>query len=74
MIIKVKIQPNSKENKIVETLEDGSLKIKIKAPQIEGKANKELIKFLSEEFKVAKSCITIKNGELSRSKTIEILK
>ena len=36
MIIKVKIQPNSKENKIVETLEDGSLKIKIKAPQIEG--------------------------------------
>lgn len=74
MIIKVKIQPNSKENKITETLEDGTLRIKIKAPQIEGKANKELINFLSEEFKIAKSCIIIKTGASSRNKTIEILK
>lgn len=73
MILKVQIQPNAKENKIV-TFKDNILKIKIKAPQIEGKANKALIDFLSEEFKVAKSCITIKSGMLSKNKIIEITK
>ncbi len=73
MILKVQIQPNAKENKIL-TFKDNILKIKIKAPQIEGKANKALIDFLSEEFKVAKSCIVIKSGMLSKNKIIEIIK
>lgn len=73
MIIKVKIHPNSKENKIIKE-DDEFLELKIKAPAIENKANKELIDFLSEHFNVSKSLITIKSGEHSKNKTININK
>ena len=71
MIIKVKIHPNSKENKII-TQSDSFLELKIKAPAIENKANKELIDFLSEHFNVNKSSIRIKSGEHSKNKLIDI--
>ncbi len=73
MILKVNVQPNSKENKIIE-FKDNILKVKIKAPQIEGKANKALIDFLSEEFNVPKSCINIKSGIFAKTKIVEIIK
>ena len=66
--LKVKAQPNSSKNKIAGLYGD-ALKINIKAPAVEGAANKELIKFLSKEFKVPKSEIKIK-GENSKQKTI----
>jgi uncharacterized protein (TIGR00251 family) len=72
MILNIKIQPNSKENKVVESVEN-TLKIKIKSPAIEGKANKELVEFLSEYYNVPKSLIAIKSGLNSRNKIIEIL-
>jgi len=67
---KVKAQPNSSKNKIAGVYDD-SIKINIKAPAVEGAANKELIKFLSKEFKVSKSDIIIK-GETSKRKTITL--
>ena len=70
-IYKIKVIPNSKINKIVEQKHD-FLKIKLTAPAREGKANKALITFLSQEFKIAKSEIRIIKGEKSREKTIKI--
>jgi len=67
---KVKAQPNSSINKIAGIYDD-SIKINIKAPAVEGAANKELIKFLSKEFKLSKSDINIK-GETSKRKTITL--
>jgi uncharacterized protein (TIGR00251 family) len=64
----VKAQPNSSKNKIAGPYGE-SLKINIKAPAVEGAANKELIKFLSKTFKIAKSDIIIK-GETSKRKQI----
>ncbi|GAB6074087.1 DUF167 domain-containing protein [Nautilia lithotrophica] len=66
--LKVKAQPNSSKNKIAGKYAD-SLKINIKAPAVEGAANKELIKFISKEFKTAKSDIQIK-GETSKQKIL----
>jgi uncharacterized protein (TIGR00251 family) len=59
--IKIKAQPNSSKNKIAGLYGENSLKVNIKAPAVEGAANKELIKFLSKEFKVAKSEVELKN-------------
>ena len=64
----IKAQPNSSKNKIAGIYGD-SLKVNIKAPAVEGAANKELIKFLSKEFKVPKSEIEIK-GETSKRKVL----
>jgi len=66
--INIKVQPNSSQNKIAGIYGD-SIKINVKAPAVEGKANKELIKFISKTFKVPKSEILIK-GETSKKKQI----
>ncbi|QOV22319.1 DUF167 domain-containing protein [Anabaenopsis elenkinii] len=68
---RVKVKPNSKEQKIEEQ-SDGSLTVKLKSAPVDGKANEELIKLLSENFNVSKSRIRIKSGLSSRQKLIEI--
>lgn len=67
----VKVVPRTSRNK-VETLEDGSLKVKLTSPPVDGKANEALITVLAEYFKVKKSTISILVGHESRNKIIEI--
>ena len=68
VILNIKAQPNSSKNKIAGVYGD-AIKINIKAPAVEGAANKELIKFLSKTFKVPKSEIELK-GETSKQKKV----
>jgi len=68
---KVKVKPNSKQQKIEEQ-PDGSLTVHLKSPPVDGKANEELIKLLSEKFDVPKSYIRIQSGLSSRQKLVEI--
>ncbi|WP_353933166.1 DUF167 domain-containing protein [Okeanomitos corallinicola TIOX110] len=68
---KVKVKPNSKQQKIIEQ-EDGSLIVNLKSPPVDGKANEELIKMLAKKFNVPKSSIRIKSGLSSRQKLVEI--
>ena len=68
----LKITPRSSKNEIIGELQGGIIKIKLKAPPVDGEANKELIKFLSREWKIPKSKINITKGQTSRTKIIEI--
>lgn len=68
---RVKVKPNSKQQKITEEV-DGSLIVNLKSPPVDGKANEELIRLLADKYDVPKSCITIKSGLTSRQKLIEI--
>lgn len=70
--IKVKITPCSSKNEIAEEMSDGTIKIRLKAPPVDGEANEELIKFLSKEWKIPKSNIIIKSGKTSKNKTLII--
>ena len=67
----IKAQPNASKNKIVGPYGD-ALKIAIKAPAVEGAANKELVKFLSKTFKVSKSDIMFVGGETSKRKRLRL--
>lgn len=71
MILQVYIQPGAKKNEIVG-LHNGALKIKIKAPPVDGKANETLIDFLADFFGVPKKRLEIISGEKSRNKKISI--
>ena len=71
ILLRIKAVPNSSINKIAGTQED-ALRIKIKAPAVEGAANKELIKFLSKTLRIAKSDITILKGETSKVKSVQL--
>lgn len=67
----VKVLPRSSRNEIAGE-EGEALKIKLNAPPVDGEANKALIAFLADTFKVPKSGVAIIKGETSRHKLVEI--
>lgn len=69
--IVVQVQPNAKRNEVLG-FEDGVLHIRIAAPPVKGKANRELIDFLGRLIGVNKASITIEKGLTSRRKVIAI--
>jgi len=70
-IITIYVQTNARRNEVVG-FEEGVLRVKIAAPPVKGKANKELIDFLSQLLGVSKGSITIEKGHTSRRKVIAI--
>ncbi len=69
--ISLRVQPNAPRSEAV-SLADGVFKIRIAAPPVEGKANRELIAFLSQKLGISKSSVTIVRGHTSRNKIIDI--
>jgi uncharacterized protein (TIGR00251 family) len=66
----IKAQPNASKSEIVGLYDDETLKIRIKAPAVEGAANEELIRLLSKSFKVPKSQIVFRAGNKSKLKMV----
>lgn len=71
IVFNVKLVPNSSFSKVVDFTEE-YVRIKISAPPIENKANKELIEFCSDVFDVNKSKLKIISGEKSKVKKVLI--
>ncbi len=69
--IRIKAQPAASKTHFCEIYGEDAIKIRIKAPAVEGAANKELVKFLAKSFKVSKSDILFKSGQQSKIKIIE---
>jgi uncharacterized protein len=67
----VKVTPNAGCSEITGFKED-VLQLRIAAPPDKGKANKELVDFLSEQMGVKKSSIAIVRGLTSRNKILSI--
>ncbi|HFQ60953.1 MAG TPA: YggU family protein [Epsilonproteobacteria bacterium] len=68
--LRIKAQPNASKSEFAEVYGEDAIKIRIKAPAVEGAANKELVKFLSKSFKVPKSDIIFKTGQNSKVKIV----
>lgn len=75
-LLHIKTNPNSSKNKIGDIFCDEKnqeyLKISVSAVAEDGKANDELIIFLSKTIKVPKSKIEILRGHNSRLKLLKI--
>jgi len=71
--ITVRVTPRTAKNEIHDILDDGTVKIRLTAPPVEGKANKELIKFLSSVLDIPPSSIEILAGQTSHDKLVSIL-
>lgn len=69
----ISARPASGCNEITGVFDD-TLKVKIKAPAVEGAANKELVKYLAKLFKVPKSDVRFVSGETSKRKRIRFPK
>ena len=69
--ISVRVHPNAARNKVVGVT-DRVWQVRVSAPPVKGKANKELITFLSGILGVGKSQIDIIRGHTTRNKVIAI--
>ena len=69
--ITLRVQPNAKRNELLK-FEDGVLHVRVAAPPVKGKANRELIDFLSRSLGVSRGSITIEKGLTSRTKVIAV--
>ena len=69
--IRVHVIPNAKIDKVMG--EHGeAIKIKLRAPALDGKANAALRSFLAEKLSILQRAIVLEHGEKSRDKAIRI--
>jgi len=71
MLLNIKVIPSASKSGVVG--EKNLLKVYVKSPPVEGKANRELLEVLAEHFRVKKSDIEILRGATSRKKLIKIV-
>lgn len=69
--IRVKVQPRASKNQVAGFME-GSVKLRLTAPPVDGAANKACCEFLAGLFGVAKNKVEIIQGQTGRNKTIRI--
>lgn len=71
--IAVRVTPRASKNEIAEILNDGTIKIRLTAPPVDGKANEALIAFLADIFGVNTSKLDIVAGFSGRDKLITVM-
>lgn len=71
IIFKVQVVPRSSRSEVVGE-HNGSLRVRIAAPPVEGAANEELIRILAKTFNVSRSAVKILSGHNSKVKQIGI--
>ncbi len=69
--ISIRVYPGTARNEVVG-FSDGVLRVRISAPPVKGRANRELVAFLSRLLGVSRNSISIIKGHTSRNKIIAI--
>ena len=67
----IKVKPGAKKNEVIGW-RDGVLHARVKAPPVEGAANREAVKLLARYFGVTPSSVEITGGHKSRYKRVVI--
>lgn len=71
LILTLHIQPGAKKTEICG-LHGDALKVRLAAPPVDGKANAALLAFIADLLGVAKSRVSLKSGQTSRRKVVEV--
>jgi len=71
LIFKVRVVPRASRSEIVGE-HDGVLRVRIAAPPVDGAANEELVRLLSQLFGLPRGAIEISAGHSSKMKTVKV--
>lgn len=71
MRINIKVHARSKRESITE-LPDGSFKVEVKAPPVDGAANEAICELIASHFKVHKRDVEVVLGSTNNKKVVEI--
>lgn len=69
VVLNLRIVPRASKNEVAGTMGD-TLKIRLQAPPVEGKANEALIRFLAEKLAVPARGVALLAGSTSRQKRV----
>jgi uncharacterized protein (TIGR00251 family) len=69
----VRVTPRASKTTFGGVLEDGTVRVRISAPPLEGRANTALIKFLAKVLGVNRSRVEIVAGEKGLDKILSII-
>ena len=71
VIFPVRVQPRASKDEIAGVM-GGMLKVRLRAPALEGRANDALCEYLAELLKTPKAAVRILSGHHSRRKRVEV--
>jgi uncharacterized protein (TIGR00251 family) len=71
--LSVRVTPRARKTEVTGIRDDGTLKVRVTSPPVDGKANAALIKFLAEILGVRKRSVEIVAGHRGLDKLISIL-
>ena len=69
--LELKVIPNAPRTVVAGWLGD-ALKVKVRAPALEGRANDALLEFLAAELALPRRAVTLLRGDKSRHKVVAI--
>ena len=67
----VRVIPRASKSEVVGEF-DGSLKVKIAAPPVDGAANEEVVKMIAKAFSRPRADVEILSGQTSRTKRLRV--
>jgi len=71
ILLQLHVQPGASKTELAG-LHGDALKIRVASPPAEGKANRELVRFLAETLGVPRGNIVVVRGESGRRKTVAV--
>lgn len=70
--IVVQVVPRASKTEVAGMYGDEALRIRLNAPPVDGKANRELVRFVAESLGVPERAVTLVSGQTGRRKTLRV--
>ena len=67
----LRVQPRASRDEIAGVA-GGALRVRLRAPPVEGAANHALLRFLADRLDVSRASLTLVSGRTARTKLIEV--
>ena len=71
-LLTIRVTPNARRDELVALSAPTEMRLKLRAPAQEGKANSEMISFLAELLDCRRSELVLLSGHKSRSKVVAV--
>jgi uncharacterized protein (TIGR00251 family) len=68
----VRVHPAAGHTRVVGVMDDGSVRINVRAPAEDNRANTALVRSIADAFAVPVSCVHIVRGMRNRTKVIRV--
>jgi uncharacterized protein (TIGR00251 family) len=71
LVLRLSVRPGARHDAFVD-IHGNRLRVQLAAPPVDGKANRQLVRWLAAEFGVKTGAVTIETGMHSRLKRVRI--